>query len=94
MKLVKDAAAVAALDLQPLEARSSADFTSAFEAVSNEGTRGVLILAEPVFESNFPVLAKLALEHQVATIGARSDFTQAGGSSPMALLSRDVQTCC
>lgn len=79
MRLVTEAARLSGLDLQLLEAQSANDFTGAFDAITNEGTRGALILAEPVFESNFPVLAKLALEHKVATVGARSDFAQAGG---------------
>lgn len=79
MKLVKDAAQASGLELQLVEARSADDFTNGFAAISNEGTRGVLVLAEPVFESNFPTLARLALENRLVSVGARTDFAQAGG---------------
>lgn len=79
MRLVKEAARTAQLELQLLEARSASDFASAFATISKDGIRGVLVLAEPVFESNFPTLAGLALEYRLVSVGARNDFVQAGG---------------
>jgi putative tryptophan/tyrosine transport system substrate-binding protein len=79
MKLVKEAAQAAQLELQLLEAKSANDFSSAFSVIAKENTKGVLVLAEPVFESNFPALARLALEHRLVSVGARNDFVPAGG---------------
>jgi len=65
LRQVEAARQASGIDIQLVEARSPNDFTSAFATIRKEGTDALIILGEPVFESNFATLASLALEDRM-----------------------------
>src|SRR5262245_60202997 len=59
------------VQLQFLPARSPEDFSDPFTTIKREGAQAPVILADPMFSLNAEPLARLALENQLPTVGAK-----------------------
>jgi putative ABC transport system substrate-binding protein len=78
-KEVQAAARTLGLKLHILDATSERDFYSAFAALVQLRTDGLVIGADPFFNSVSRQLAALALHHRVPTIYQYREFAAAGG---------------
>ena len=72
------AARASSLPLQVLAASTSEDIAAAFEAIRNEDTRALRILADPLFALHRAFLAKLAAQERLVTFCGSRDFSEAG----------------
>ena len=78
---VKDmqlAARSLAVQIQVLEARSAADFDSAFAAMAKEHAAALLVVNEPVFNLHRDRLAALAAKNRLPMIGGIREYAEAG----------------
>jgi putative ABC transport system substrate-binding protein len=69
------------IQLQLLEARAPNEFDAAFAAIDREGTRALIILAEPLWDnnSNTHTLVELVAKRRLAAIAGHRAFADAGG---------------
>jgi putative tryptophan/tyrosine transport system substrate-binding protein len=75
----KTAADTLGIELQLLEVRQADNLAGAFSALAPWRPSGLLVLADPVFGSQLPRLAKLAAAQRLPAIYLRSEFAEAGG---------------
>jgi putative ABC transport system substrate-binding protein len=73
--------AATALSIQPnfIEVRTQSDFEGAFAAASQQNADAVVMLSSPLIGANVEPLAKLAIQHRLATVTLFPDFARAGG---------------
>jgi putative ABC transport system substrate-binding protein len=91
LRQVEAARQTSGIDIQLVEARSPNDFASAFATMRKEGTDALIILGEPVFESNFATLARLGLEGSAPDRWCTERFCSGGVSWLTALVfSNDI----
>jgi len=67
------------VELHILMASSESEIDAAIPAVSSVGARGLVIVADPFFNSRSKQLAALALRHSVPAVYQYREFTAAGG---------------
>ena len=67
------------LRLQTLAVRTAGEFDSAFSAIVQERTGGVLVLSTPLFIGGARRLAELAIRHKLPTMLGPSEHAEAGG---------------
>jgi putative ABC transport system substrate-binding protein len=69
------------VQLQLLEARAPHEFGAAFAAIDREGTRALVILAEPLWDNNnnTHTLVELVAKRRLAAIAGHRTFADAGG---------------
>jgi putative ABC transport system substrate-binding protein len=79
VKAVEDAAITIGVKLQLVEARAPADFDAAFAAIDRQGTRVLLILADPLFSTHYHALAEFSERRRLVAMAATRNFTDVGG---------------
>jgi putative tryptophan/tyrosine transport system substrate-binding protein len=79
MKGVETSSRALGLELQILNADTGNDFEAVFAKLVQPRTAGVLITANPVFNSRAHELATLTLKHAVPAVHAVREFAMAGG---------------
>jgi putative ABC transport system substrate-binding protein len=72
------AAASVGVELQVFEARSPADFDSAFEAMARRGSQALVLANSPLFREQRRRLAALALKQRLPAISGDAEFAEAG----------------
>jgi len=72
------AARASGVKLQVVAAQAPSDFDAAFAAISTEGSKGLLILADPMFGQHRGRLVELARDNHLAGIGQSRVFAQLG----------------
>jgi putative tryptophan/tyrosine transport system substrate-binding protein len=80
LRQVEAARQASNIDIHLVEARSQEEFATAFASIRKEGTDALIILGEPVFESNFSTLARLALEDRLPKGWCTEEFCSCGRS--------------
>ena len=73
------AAKALAVKLQYLDIQNSKDIESAFRAASKERAEALLVLQSPVFNSQRPQIADLALKSRLPATYPRREFVEDGG---------------
>jgi putative ABC transport system substrate-binding protein len=76
---MRDAARALGLEMLVLRAHGEGDFNAAFDALLQFGAGGLVIGADPFFNSSSGKLAALALRHVLPSIYQFRDFAAAGG---------------
>jgi ABC-type uncharacterized transport system substrate-binding protein len=79
LKGVETSSRALGLELQILNAEAGNDFEAVFAKLVQPRTAGVLITANPVFNSRAHELAALTLKHAVPAVHAVREFAMAGG---------------
>jgi len=79
LKGVETSSRALGLELQILNAEAGNDFEAVFAKLVQARTAGVLITANPVFNSRAHELAALTLKHAVPAVHAVREFAMAGG---------------
>jgi putative ABC transport system substrate-binding protein len=79
LKTIEDAARSVAVNLHKVIVRTPNDFAGAFADAQRNRAVGVVMLASPLFTTQIPRLAELALSHRLAAIYMYRAFAQAGG---------------
>ena len=64
--------------LQKLEARDPAEIDHAFTTISKEGTKALIVLADPVFTTHRKQIADLSLKHRLPAITGPKEVADAG----------------
>jgi putative ABC transport system substrate-binding protein len=78
-KQAEDVARALDVRLQLVEARSRDEIDRAFETVTKERTRALLVLNDPVFFAHRKQLADLSVKHRLPAVSGTLEYTQAGG---------------
>ena len=76
---VQSAARTLGLELHVLNARTETDFDAVFANIIQMHAGGLVIGADPLFNSRCKQLGELTVRHAVPAIYGRHDFTAAGG---------------
>src|SRR5262245_29129726 len=79
LKEMELAAKALAVKLQYLDIQNSKDIESAFRAASKERAEALLVLQSPVFNSQRPQIADLALKSRLPATYPRREFVEDGG---------------
>ncbi|HEV8341445.1 MAG TPA: ABC transporter substrate-binding protein [Candidatus Binatia bacterium] len=79
LRETKVAAQALGLQLQILEARGPDEIDRAFAAMAREGTRALLVLADPVFYTHRKRIADLAAKRGLPAVSGTREFAEAGG---------------
>jgi putative tryptophan/tyrosine transport system substrate-binding protein len=79
LKTIKDAAQSVGVDLYQVIVRTPDDFGTAFADAQKSRAAGLVMLASPLFTTQIPRLAELALTHRLAAIYVYRAFAEAGG---------------
>jgi putative ABC transport system substrate-binding protein len=79
LKQVEAAASVAGVQLQMLEVREASDIDSAFDAIDRDGTRALLILADPLFTIHNDVIIERLTKRRLPAAGGIRLFAERGG---------------
>ena len=79
MKDAETAARSLGLQLQAFDARSPADFESAYAGMAKARAAGVVLLADPMFTGNARRLAELAIKSRIPSIYVIRIYPEAGG---------------
>lgn len=66
------------MDVQIISVAASTDFARAFEAVKRERGDAVVAIPSPIFNSERPRLAELALHYRIPAIGEAREFAVSG----------------
>ena len=66
------------IKVQPFPVRARGEFESTFAAIAKARLGTVALIEDPVFNTNFKVLAELAAKHRMASLGS-PDFADVGG---------------
>ncbi len=67
------------VQLQTLQVRGPSEFDNAFQAMTRERARAVLVLADPMTFVHRTRLANLAVKHRLPLMGGPRGYTEAGG---------------
>jgi putative ABC transport system substrate-binding protein len=78
-KETQAAAQALGLQLQSLEARSSDDFDSAFEAALRERTQALIAAPEPLINTNLQRIVEFAAKNRLPAMYAATEAVDAGG---------------
>jgi putative tryptophan/tyrosine transport system substrate-binding protein len=70
---------VSGVKLHILQAKNELDLDTAFDALTKQQIRALLIASDPFFTSQRDKLASLAMNYRVATIYSFSEYAVAGG---------------
>jgi putative tryptophan/tyrosine transport system substrate-binding protein len=73
------AASILHIALQPLDIRGTADVEGAFEAAAGNGAEGLLVLRDPVTNSNRAMIVALAARHRLPAMYASREGVDEGG---------------
>jgi putative ABC transport system substrate-binding protein len=79
MAEMKAAARALKLELQVFEARAPSQFDGAFADMAKGRAEAVVVQADTLFGVNVQTVAKLALEHRLASASSLGDFADVGG---------------
>jgi len=79
LKAVETTGRALSLLIQPVAARTAAEFDGAFSAMVQGRASGVLVLSTPLFIAGAKPLADLALKHRLATSFGPPEHAEAGG---------------
>jgi putative ABC transport system substrate-binding protein len=79
LRAVETSAPALGFTLQLVPVRSASEYVSAFAAMTRVHAEAVLVLSTPLFIAGAPRLAELALTHNLASLFASREHTQAGG---------------
>jgi putative tryptophan/tyrosine transport system substrate-binding protein len=73
------AARALGLDLQPLDVRRADEIERAFQGAVDRRAEGLVVLRDPVTNTNRPKIVGLAAAHRLPAIYASDEFVRAGG---------------
>jgi putative ABC transport system substrate-binding protein len=76
---VKDAADQMGVKVHVFEVKEIAELVGAFRRMTSLGAQGLLIIEDPLFNSNSSTISELALQHQIPTVSGNRDLPAAGG---------------
>ena len=76
---MQNAGAQLCVKVHVLEAKANSEFADTFQHIESIGAGGLLIIEDPVFNSNLPAISELALRHRLATVSAHQALPAAGG---------------
>jgi putative ABC transport system substrate-binding protein len=79
LKAVEATGRALSLHIQPVAARTAAEFEGAFSAMVQERAGGVLVLSTPLFIAGAKPLADLALKYRLASSFGPPEHAEAGG---------------
>ena len=79
LKAVETAGPSLGLRVQPVPARSAAEYEGAFAAIVRERAEAVLVLLTPLFVAGTKPLAELALRHRLPSLYGLRHHVEAGG---------------
>jgi putative ABC transport system substrate-binding protein len=78
LRQAESAAKALPVTLQKLEARDTAEIDHAFTTISKEGTKALIVLADPVFTTHRKQIADLSLKHRLPAITGPKEVADAG----------------
>jgi len=78
LRQAESAAKALPVTLQKLEARAPAEIDHAFTTISKEGTKALIVLADPVFTTHRKQIADLSLKHRLPAITGPKEVADAG----------------
>ena len=78
LRQAESAAKALPVTLQKLEARDPAEIDHAFTTISKEGTKALIVLADPVFTTHRKQIADLSLKHRLPAITGPKEVADAG----------------
>ena len=78
LRQAESAAKALPVTLQKLEARDPAEIEHAFTTISKEGTKALIVLADPVFTTHRKQIADLSLKHRLPAITGPKEVADAG----------------
>ncbi len=73
------AASALGLQLQALDVRRTEEIDEAFQAATGERAEGLVVLRDPLTNTNRPKIVALAAQHRLPAIYASDEFVKAGG---------------
>jgi putative ABC transport system substrate-binding protein len=79
LKQAEAAAHISGVQLQMLEARRASDFDTAFDAIDREGTRALLVLADPLFKVHNDAIVERLTKRRLPAAGGNRPFAESGG---------------
>jgi putative ABC transport system substrate-binding protein len=73
------AARALGLDLQPLDVRKADEIDRGFQTAMDQRAAGLVVLRDPLTNTNRPKIVALAAQHRLPAIYASDEFVRAGG---------------
>jgi len=79
MTIIEEAAARLGIKVDVIEVKELPELAEAFRRMQSYGAQGVAVMADPLFNSNSPMISRLAREHRIPTVADARDFAEQGG---------------
>src|SRR5262245_14809055 len=77
-RIVEEAASQLGIKVDIIEVKELSELAEAFRRMQSYGAQGAAVIADPLFNSNLPMISRLAREHRIPTVGD-GDFAKHGG---------------
>jgi ABC-type uncharacterized transport system substrate-binding protein len=78
-RIVEEAATRLGIKVDIIEVTELSELAEAFRRMQSYGAQGAAVIPDPLFNSNLPMISRLAREHRIPTVGDGRDFAKHGG---------------